>query len=649
MPDPQVPAIGQDVTSRMVGSDVSDLMNAPASAAPAAPAEGATWRSLLGNLIGGAASAVNPVPMVKALYQASQDVQDNPVDAMMPNGLGVLGALLKRSQGPTAQKAIDAYKQGRYSEAAGYAGATALPLVGPFAASLGEQIGTGDPNQIAHAVGEGIGAVAGPKVIEGAAARVPLSRVAGAADRASTDLMTDVIAPKGRNVTNLRLAAQAKKLAPEIAREEGMNAYSLEALSQKGAQKLAESGERMDEIGSSIDPSQLHDTAPVVAGLQEKLRKLTAESAEGPEAHEQLGRMGLDMPAEMPEVGTPFKELPLPYKQEIRRMRTELDEVRHQPPEYLHQRSGRQNMAAGVSLEEELSSDRSFQPAQAGAPVYHDIQAEKSGTTRQGVIDAIDRYIAGDLNSPIAKRVLSTADKRLRGEASTLMPPDAGYAAEDWEGKIGRDQVPGPNQVQAAKIAQALREVRALGPAATYDALRKIRQSYDAEAALGGVYSPAVTPDFLKNQSAAKGAADVAGVFREALGEISPEMKQENATYTLWKNFDKVTKAALERQSTAPKTGTKLVARTVGAVIGERMGGPWGAATGFVVGPMVDAALRAGPTGKIAASRALATMADALQSGDSAAAAKALRQLAAISGQTARANAFLQGQQKDQP
>jgi hypothetical protein len=61
----------------------------------------------------------------------------------------------------TMAKAKQAYGQGHYSEAAGYGAAAALPLAGPWAASLGEQAGSGD---IAGAAGQAIGGIAAGKI-----------------------------------------------------------------------------------------------------------------------------------------------------------------------------------------------------------------------------------------------------------------------------------------------------------------------------------------------------------------------------------------------------------------------------------------------------------------------------------------------------
>lgn len=70
----------------------------------------------------------------------------------------------------TAAKAKAAYGKGRYSEAAGYGAASAIPFAGPWAAGMGEQAGTGDISGAAGQLAGGMAAgSAGSSALQGAA------------------------------------------------------------------------------------------------------------------------------------------------------------------------------------------------------------------------------------------------------------------------------------------------------------------------------------------------------------------------------------------------------------------------------------------------------------------------------------------------
>jgi hypothetical protein len=96
---------------------------------------------------------------VTGAYDLGKDLVQNPNWFEGPNSTAQ-----KFVYGPAEQmagKAKQAYGQRRYSEAAGYGGAAALPFVGPWAASLGEQAGKGD---ISGAAGQLAGGLAVGKI-----------------------------------------------------------------------------------------------------------------------------------------------------------------------------------------------------------------------------------------------------------------------------------------------------------------------------------------------------------------------------------------------------------------------------------------------------------------------------------------------------
>lgn len=76
--------------------------------------------------------------------------------------LAVLGRGIIQSHAEEARKAVNAPT---WTEAIGHGAAAALPVVGPMAAHIGEQIGSGDPVQQAEALGHSLAFLAGPKAI----------------------------------------------------------------------------------------------------------------------------------------------------------------------------------------------------------------------------------------------------------------------------------------------------------------------------------------------------------------------------------------------------------------------------------------------------------------------------------------------------
>jgi hypothetical protein len=103
----------------------------------------------------------NPVRVVEGLW--------NTVRHPINTAGNIIGAQVGQGR-----KAIENVRQGRYSEAAGHAGAALLPIIGPAAAEAGERIATGD---VAGGLTDAALMVAAPGVarVAGAAMRAPLA------------------------------------------------------------------------------------------------------------------------------------------------------------------------------------------------------------------------------------------------------------------------------------------------------------------------------------------------------------------------------------------------------------------------------------------------------------------------------------------
>ena len=135
---------------------------------PAAP-EG----SALGRFASGAWEMLNPVTAVTGLASAAASPWET--------GKALIGAQLEQGG-----KAVDAFREGRYSEAAGHAGAAALPVLGPIAANIGE--GIAENGDIAGGLGRATG-IAAP--ILGARAAVSKANAVGAKTGAAVKAALD--------------------------------------------------------------------------------------------------------------------------------------------------------------------------------------------------------------------------------------------------------------------------------------------------------------------------------------------------------------------------------------------------------------------------------------------------------------------------
>lgn len=148
------------IVKRMMDAGESEQNIAAVIQRMAKPAqEPAPQSSALGRFASGAGEMLNPVTMVKGLYQTVR----HPIDT---------ASAIYQQQGAEFDKAVAAGREGRYSEMVGHGAAAFLPVVGPLAADIGEQAGSGD---VAGAAGRLAGAAAAwqaPKAIKAIPSRV---------------------------------------------------------------------------------------------------------------------------------------------------------------------------------------------------------------------------------------------------------------------------------------------------------------------------------------------------------------------------------------------------------------------------------------------------------------------------------------------
>lgn len=152
----------------------------------------------LGNLASNAWEGAKSV--VKGAAAVAGDLASNPNWVEGPDS--TLSKFVFKPADAEADKAKDLWNQGRYSEAIGHGLAAATPLVGPAAAQLGEQAGSGD---IGGAVAKGAGMVAG-----GAALNLGAKVV-----KAGTGAVIDAVkeSPKAAGTIPVRLAARGAEAA----------------------------------------------------------------------------------------------------------------------------------------------------------------------------------------------------------------------------------------------------------------------------------------------------------------------------------------------------------------------------------------------------------------------------------------------------
>jgi hypothetical protein len=192
----------------------------------------------------------------------------------------------------TRNEPTTAGKLGKVTQAVGHGAAAVIPVLGPAAANSGERIGSGiehgDVGEVAEGVGEGMGLVApfvaphGAGALKGTVTKVTeglRTKVADAAARGVERRYVDVAAPKvGAN--KVRFGNDVAKVAPALAREEGMGAGSRTGLQGKVEGKLADAEGALDDAANNRLSARTFPTKPIIAALMEKRRRLTAESVQ---------------------------------------------------------------------------------------------------------------------------------------------------------------------------------------------------------------------------------------------------------------------------------------------------------------------------------------------------------------------------------
>lgn len=266
---------------------------------------------------------------------------------------------------------------------------------------------------------------------------------------------------------------------------------------------------------------------------------------------------------------------------------------------------------------DEVADARNAGHAFATKPIIDDLLEQRRELTAEAVEGSKPAQKVTERTSAI----LDERGQPIRVEERTAEP-------------IGRDVVPEHNKTAVAQIDKAIAELRALGSIARYESLRRIRQSYDQAAQ--AKYNPAVTADFMVKQGEASGAARVTGALRDGLAKIDPETAKANKPYAMWRQMDRVVRAAEELDRARPTVGRRIIGGLTGAIVGNQAAGGVGGVVGAILGRMADSSLVGSPTTQILTARALTTLSDALRKGDVGVAQSTIKRLRALSllGQT---------------
>lgn len=226
----------------------------------------------VGRFIEGAAQNLNPVTAAEF------------VGKLFTSPLEAGKAVVEPSVAQLGQ-VMPAYREGRPLAALGHA-AAAVPIVGPTIANAVETMQGGN---VAGGFGQMAGFaapfVAGPAMRAGvsgfkAVAPEMAGQLANTLDAASAERLAGVMSPQV-GAKKVNFGKQAVDIAPQLAREPGLNAFSREGLHGGVAQKLQEASDALDAAADARLVSQQVKTGPLLAKMKEAIDALTAQPVEG--------------------------------------------------------------------------------------------------------------------------------------------------------------------------------------------------------------------------------------------------------------------------------------------------------------------------------------------------------------------------------
>jgi len=239
----------------------------------------------------GVGRTLGGIPETIADVAAPPETTGEKIAAFMPGGLALKRAVIDPAIAEE-RTALQQLKEERYSEAAGHASAGGLPLVGPWAANLGERAGQGD---IAGATGEAGTALLLPK-ITGRIARTIGAGMRNAAYRSMNGLLgtrasaSTLSRMPGRGVVEEGIvAARRPSLLEKVkARSAARNAELNELLQrpENAAKRIDVRPSIEQPVDARIKEGLVTSPNPYLQSLRDLRRDLTLRRSMGPEGLE---------------------------------------------------------------------------------------------------------------------------------------------------------------------------------------------------------------------------------------------------------------------------------------------------------------------------------------------------------------------------
>lgn len=418
---PDLDANGQPVTDSARPPDLDasgrPSMNTAMVNGQRVPVEDAEPNTV-GTFVSHAAQGLNPMPLIHAVR--------HPLDTVA----GIVDSHVQ-----TAMKALDAYHEGNYQDAAVHALNALIPLIGPGIDKAATDLRDG---KVASALGDAtaIGlSVKAPEVAGRALARARVSLPANpnpaeaAAVRFGQDRGIPVdagTATGNRFVRGVQSVTDSSPIGAFVAERAKQNqATALTRVGGEIADSVHPSAVTPEQAGSQLTKS----TQGLVDSLTEQANQHYGELRKM-EADPQNARMVPDVKsqAEARQLSEQMAEslgshAPTPAElQELRRIRAEMDAL-----PFVKRTFNEGGARSGGDME--------VVGGAAGAPVYDDILANSPGTSmmsRKEVITSIDQALIGGRFTNGAKGALEVARKRLAGDTTLSepsLPPEAGNVA----------------------------------------------------------------------------------------------------------------------------------------------------------------------------------------------------------------------------
>jgi hypothetical protein len=225
----------------------------------------------IGRFLAGAGEMLNPITAVKGLAHAVAHPLDT-VDSMIDASAEQYG------------KAREAFGQGRLTEAVGHGLAGTLPVIGPAAAGIGEQIGAGD---VAGGLGAATGMVAGPAAVRGVTRGV--GKVAQpVAQRAAETLYQSALKPTKSVLKGVRTPPGS---GPDAARQALVKTGLREEIpvSPRGSQKVGNLIDSLNaEVEARLDAAQRAGKTVDPAIVEQEIRNVASNFTEQINAQPEL-------------------------------------------------------------------------------------------------------------------------------------------------------------------------------------------------------------------------------------------------------------------------------------------------------------------------------------------------------------------------